>query len=103
MANHTVEQLVCIDESKARHSYATVFTAGKNKDLRCTGRRKKRMNEGQQPKPRDGNIFLKIVEFGVKDSTEPGPRKVQERTGLHHKDAGKPRVLAGGMLAPEHH
>ena len=40
---------------------------------------------------RDGNIFPKTVEFGFKDSTEPGSRKVRERTGLHPEDAGKPR------------
>ena len=49
VANHTLEQLVCIIESGASRSYAALLTAGKNQDLPCTGRRKKRMNEGQQP------------------------------------------------------
>ena len=49
MANHTLEQLVLLDERETRHSYAAVLTAGKNKALRCTGRRKKRSDEGQQP------------------------------------------------------
>ena len=48
VANHTVEQLVCIDMSERRRSYAAVLTAGKNKDLRCTGQRKKRKDDGQQ-------------------------------------------------------
>ena len=39
----------------------------------------------------DGNIFPKTVESDIKDSREPGSCKVQERTGLHPGDAGKPR------------
>ena len=93
VANHTVEQLVRIDESEARRPYATVLTAGKNKDFRCTGRRKKRIDGGKNLKFRDGNIFSNNVEFGVKDSTEPGSRKKGERIGLHPEDAGKPRVF----------
>ena len=51
----------------------------------------------------DGDIFPKTVEFGVKDSTKPGSRKVRKRTGLHPKDAGKPRGSGSGMLVPEYH
>ena len=49
VANHTMEQLVYTDERETRRSYAAVLTAGKKNDLRCTGRRKRRVNEGQQP------------------------------------------------------
>ena len=49
VANHTLEQLVYTDETETRRSYAAVLTTGKNKDLRCTGWRKKRVDEGQQP------------------------------------------------------
>ena len=46
VANHTMEQLVYRDET-TRRSYAAVLTAGKNEDLRCTGRRKGRVVEDQ--------------------------------------------------------
>ena len=39
---------------------------------------------------RDGR-FPKTVQSDIKDSTKPGSRKVQERTGLHPEEAGKPR------------
>ena len=48
-------------------------------------------------------ISPKTVESDIKDSTEPGSRKVLEVAGPHPEDAGKLRVLAGGMLAPERH
>ena len=40
---------------------------------------------------RDENVLPKTVEFVVKNLTEPGSRKVRERTGLHPEDARKPR------------
>ena len=46
---------------------------------------------GNNLKARDWNMFPKTVKFNVTNSTKPGCRKVQERTGLLPEDAGKPR------------
>ena len=53
------------------------------------GGRNERMRDNNL-KSRDG-ISPKTVESDIKDSTEPGSRKVREETGLHPEDAGKPR------------
>ena len=96
VANHTLEQLVYTDESETRCSYAAVYSL-----LARTG------TSGAYDRGRDMNQIMKTVKLDKRGSADSGPRKVREMTGYRPEDAGetlgKPRVSAGGMLAPERH
>ena len=102
VANHTVEQLVCIDVSERRRSYAAVLIAGKNKDLRCTGRRKKQMDEGRpQISRREIPENRRIRHQKIRQNQDLA--RCEKRRVYTPKTLGNQGVSAGGMLAPERH